>query len=97
MSKVYPIDKTQLNQAQSWMKKHADRGFWLIFRLGIETGLRVTDLTEIEWSDIDFDKRQMTILKIRGRVQLGRVLSAKRGSARFGHCYCSITRVTQGN
>lgn len=66
MSKVYPIDKTQLNQAQSWMKKHADRGFWLIFRLGIETGLRVTDLTEIEWSDIDFDKRQMTISENKG-------------------------------
>ncbi|PSW20636.1 integrase [Photobacterium sanctipauli] len=66
-SSVSPIaDKRQLKKAEQHLKKHFDEAYYLIWRIGIETGLRITDITELRYDDIDIETRKVRVMENKG-------------------------------
>ena len=56
MSTVQAIsDKRILKKAEKYLKRHHDEVYWLIWRIGIETGLRITDITKLGYDNINFE------------------------------------------
>lgn len=67
MSKVSPIvDKRDLKRAEAHLKKHFDEAYYLIWRIGVETGLRITDITELKYHDINFDSGKVRVMENKG-------------------------------
>lgn len=57
--------KGDLNKAIEWMQDNAPE-YSLLYKVLATTGLRVTDVTEIKYSDIDADKRTLTVIENKG-------------------------------
>jgi len=67
MSYVEPItDKRDVKKATKFIKDNFDSAYSLIWAIGIETGYRITDITQIKYSDIDFDKQTINIAENKG-------------------------------
>jgi len=67
MSYVNPIaDKAHLKVAEKHIKDNYDAAYHLIWRIGTETGYRITDITEIRYEDVNFDKGTITIAENKG-------------------------------
>lgn len=66
MAAVNPIkDRKQLKLASKFISKQ-QLGYQAIYHIGISTGLRTTDITELEWSCINFDKGTVTLNENKG-------------------------------
>jgi integrase len=67
LSTVNPIaDKKHLKIAERHIKDNYDAAYHLIWRVGIETGFRITDITELQYSNVNFDKSTITIAENKG-------------------------------
>ncbi len=67
MSYVEPIaDKKHLKQCSRYIKQNFDSAYSLIWAIGIETGYRITDITQLKYSNIDFDTRSIKIAENKG-------------------------------
>lgn len=67
MAYVNPItNKQHLIIAEQHIKANYDAAYHLIWRIGTETGFRITDITEIRYRDIDFDKGLISIAENKG-------------------------------
>lgn len=67
MAYVNPIANPQHQLlAEQHVKTNFDAAYHLIYRLGVETGFRITDLTEIRWENIDFSARTIKIAENKG-------------------------------
>ena len=67
MSYVNPIaNKQHLLIAESHIKENYDAAYHLIWRVGTETGFRITDITEIQYKDIDFNSGTVRIAENKG-------------------------------
>ena len=67
MSTMQPIaDKHDLKKAAKHIKANYDPAYSLIWHIGIESGLRVTDLTELEYCNIDFEAGTVTVAENKG-------------------------------
>ena len=67
MSYVSPIsNKQHLVIAENHIKSSYDVAYHLIWRIGTETGFRITDITEIQYKDIDFSKGVIRIAENKG-------------------------------
>lgn len=67
MAITTPIkNKGTIKKAFAWLDKNVDKAFSLIYRIGTTSGLRITDITEIKWSDINFEDRTITIEENKG-------------------------------
>ena len=66
MASVNPIkSKVSLKKASEWIKTR-QLGYQAIYHIGISTGLRTTDITELEWVNVDFKKGAVTINENKG-------------------------------
>ncbi|EJT7707126.1 tyrosine-type recombinase/integrase [Cronobacter sakazakii] len=52
MSTVHPIPQSQLNTAEKYLRDNHDPAFVLMFRIGIETGLRISDILSLRWDNL---------------------------------------------
>ena len=67
MALVNPItNKQHLLLAEQQIKANNDPAFQVIWRIGIETGFRITDITEIEYRDINWTNRTISIAENKG-------------------------------
>lgn len=67
MSYVQPIsNKQHLVIAENHIKSNFDAAYHLIYRVGIETGFRITDITELQYSDVDFERGTISIAENKG-------------------------------
>lgn len=67
MATVQPIaDKKTVKKAGNFIKNNFDPAYHLLWQLGIETGYRITDLTELKYSDINTEKRLINIAENKG-------------------------------
>lgn len=67
MATVQPIsDKKHLKIVEKHIVDNFDEAYLLLWRVGCETGYRVTDITELKYSDIDFDTGSVTIEENKG-------------------------------
>ncbi|HIO11945.1 MAG TPA: integrase [Methylococcales bacterium] len=67
MAYVEPIiDKNHIKKASRFIKDNFDGAYHLIWKLGTETGLRITDLCELEYSNFDYDNRTVKIAENKG-------------------------------
>lgn len=67
MAFVEPIiNKEHVKKATGFIKDNFDSAYHLIWSIGIETGYRITDITEIKYSDIDYDKSTIKIAENKG-------------------------------
>jgi len=67
MSYVEPItNKQHLKKCSNYIKQNFDNAYSLIWKVGIETGLRITDITQIKYSNIDFNNRTIKIAENKG-------------------------------
>jgi integrase len=67
MAVTHAIKKTStIKKAVKWLDKNRDPMFSLLFQFTCRTGFRITDATEIEWSDFDFDEDTLTIEENKG-------------------------------
>jgi len=67
MSTMQPIsDKHDLKKASKFIKQNFDGAYSLIFQVAIETGYRITDVTELRYENIDFDNQTITIKENKG-------------------------------
>jgi len=55
-----------IKKAIKWLSKNQDESYQLAYRLMCNTGLRVTDTTEISWSNVNFDDLTITIEENKG-------------------------------
>lgn len=67
MAKTAPIKTAgTIKQAIKWLSRNQDEAYQLAYRLMCNTGLRVTDTTEIAWDDVNFEDRTITIQENKG-------------------------------
>ena len=67
MAYVEPIaDKKHLKKAGQYIKQNFDPAYSLIWQIGIETGYRITDITEMKYADIDHDTGTIKIAENKG-------------------------------
>lgn len=67
MAYVNPIaNKQHLLIAEQHIKANFDAAYHLIWKVGTETGFRITDITEMKYSNIDFEKGTITIAENKG-------------------------------
>ena len=52
MSLVHPIPQNMLPRAENWLRENHDPAFTLAFKVGIETGLRISDILSLRWENI---------------------------------------------
>lgn len=55
-----------IKKAVKWLSKNQDESYQLAYRLMCNTGLRVTDTTEIAWQDVNFDDLTIKIEENKG-------------------------------
>ncbi|KIF48517.1 integrase [Vibrio owensii 47666-1] len=69
MSTVQAIsDKRILKKAEKYLKRHHDEVYWLIWRIGIETGLRITDITKLGYDNINFESGEVVVIESKGTL-----------------------------
>ncbi len=69
MSTVQSIsDKRVVKKAEKYLKRHHDEVYWLIWRIGIETGLRITDITKLSYDNINFESGEVTVIESKGTL-----------------------------
>ncbi|UTZ43535.1 tyrosine-type recombinase/integrase [Vibrio campbellii] len=64
-------DKRVVKKAEKYLKRHHDEVYWLIWRIGIETGLRITDITNItklSYDNINFESGEVTVIESKGTL-----------------------------
>jgi integrase len=67
MAYVNPIaNKQHLLIAEQHIKANFDAAYHLIWKIGTETGFRITDITEMQYSNINFDAGTVTIAENKG-------------------------------
>lgn len=67
MATVQPIvNKQHLLLAEQHIKANHDEAYWLLWRIGCETGFRVTDITEIRYSEINWQTGVISIAENKG-------------------------------
>ena len=67
MAYVEPIaDKHHIKKAARFIKDNFDPAYALIWQIGIETGYRITDITELKYSDIDQDNSTIKVAENKG-------------------------------
>lgn len=67
MSYVEPIaNKQHLKKCGRYIKQNFDAAYSLIWQVGIETGYRITDITQLQYKDINFDTKTVTIAENKG-------------------------------
>lgn len=67
MAYVEPIaDKQHVKKAARFIKENFDPAYALIWQIGIETGYRITDITELKYSDIDHDSSTIKVAENKG-------------------------------
>jgi len=67
MAYVDPIaDKRHIRKAARFIKDNFDPAYSLIWQIGIETGYRITDITELKYSDIDQDNSTIKVTENKG-------------------------------
>ena len=67
MSYVNPIsNKQHLIIAENHIQSNFDAAYHLIWRVGTETGFRITDITEMQYSNVDFEKGTISIAENKG-------------------------------
>jgi len=67
MAMTSPIKKAgTIKQAIKWLSKNQDDAYQLAYRIMCNTGLRVTDTTEIQWCNVNFEERTITIEENKG-------------------------------
>lgn len=67
MAYVNPIaNKQHLIIAEQHIKTNFDAAYHLIWKIGTETGFRITDITEMRYENIDFQKGTVTIAENKG-------------------------------
>lgn len=67
MAYVEPIaDKQHVKKATRFIKDNFDPAYALIWQIGIETGYRITDITELKYSDIDQDNNTIKVAENKG-------------------------------
>ena len=67
MAYVEPIaDKHHVKAAARFIKDNFDPAYSLIWQIGIETGYRITDITELKYSDIDHDNCTIKVAENKG-------------------------------
>lgn len=94
MSTVQAIsDKRVVKKAEKYLKRHHDEVYWLIWRIGIETGLRITDITKLSYDNINFESGEVTVIESKGT--LARQARARHKVLKSVKMNCStITSVT---
>ena len=55
-----------IKQAIKWLSKNQDEAYPLAYRVMCNTGLRVTDTTELMWDDVNFDDLTITVQENKG-------------------------------
>lgn len=69
MSAVQVIsDKRLLKKAEKHIKHHHGETYWLIWRIGIETGLRIGDLSRLKYENINFETGEVTVIESKGTL-----------------------------
>ncbi|WP_104037032.1 tyrosine-type recombinase/integrase [Vibrio jasicida] len=69
MSTVQAIsDKRLVKKAEKYLKSHHDEVYWLIWRIGIETGLRITDITKLGYDNINFESGEVVVIESKGTL-----------------------------
>lgn len=69
MSTVQAIsDKRVVKKAEKHLKRHHDEVYWLIWRIGIETGLRITDITNLSYENINFETGEVVVTESKGTL-----------------------------
>ncbi|EGQ8195804.1 TPA: tyrosine-type recombinase/integrase [Vibrio parahaemolyticus] len=67
MATVQPIaNKQHLLLAEQHIKANHDEAYWLLWRIGCETGFRVTDITEIRYSEVNWQTGVISIAENKG-------------------------------
>ena len=67
MAYVEPIaDKHHVRKAAKFIKSNFDPAYSLIWQIGVETGYRITDITELKYADIDYNKQTITVQENKG-------------------------------
>ena len=67
MSAVQPIaDKHHVRKAARFIKDNFNPAYALIWQIGIETGYRITDITELKYTDIDYDNGLIKVAENKG-------------------------------
>ena len=67
MAYVEPItNKQHVLLAEQHIKANHDQAYWLLWRIGCETGFRVTDITEIRYEDVNFNTGVISIAENKG-------------------------------
>lgn len=67
MAYVEPIaDKQHIKKAAKFIKDNFDPAYSLIWQIGVETGYRITDITELKYSDIDHDNCTIKVAENKG-------------------------------
>ncbi len=66
MASVNPIkDRKHLKQAAKFIQTQ-ELGYQAIYHIGVSTGLRTTDITELEWANINFTNGTVTLAENKG-------------------------------
>lgn len=55
-----------INKAYKWLDKNVDPAFSLIYRIGTTSGLRITDITELRYEDINWEDKTITLEENKG-------------------------------
>jgi integrase len=67
MAYVEPIaDKQHIKKAARFIKDNFDPAYALIWQIGIESGYRITDITELKYSNIDHDNCTIKVAENKG-------------------------------
>lgn len=67
MAATQPIKKSStIKKAIKYLDKNHNPMFSLIYQLGCRTGLRITDITELQYDDIDWEECTITIEENKG-------------------------------
>jgi integrase len=67
MAITQPIkSKSTIKKAFKWLDKNVDQSYGLIYRIGTLTGLRITDITELQWDSINWSERTFTVVENKG-------------------------------
>ncbi|MUK40258.1 tyrosine-type recombinase/integrase [Aliivibrio fischeri] len=69
MAYVEPIkNKEHLKYAAKYLQKNHDPAFSLIWNIGLETGLRISDILRLKYSDIDFRSGHCEVIESKGTL-----------------------------
>ena len=69
MSYVEPIKtRKHLKHAEKYLKKNHDLAFTLVWNIGIESGLRISDILKLQYRNINLSNGQCKIIESKGTL-----------------------------